>query len=108
MEDSVVADSNRAIEPKMQYTGKVIKVSLAGAVIDIGMEKPAVLHISQIVAAENTPVKRVEDVLKINDEVNVWVKRVAKKDGEERIELLHIRGLAAPDRTINRSALSNT
>ena len=58
MDDSVVADTNRTIEPKMQYTGKVIKVSLAGAVIDIGMEKPAVLHISQIVSPDNSPVKR--------------------------------------------------
>ena len=37
MDNSVVADTNRTIEPKMQFTGKVIKVSLAGAVIDIGI-----------------------------------------------------------------------
>lgn len=94
MDDSVVADSNRAIEPKMQYTGKVIKVSLAGAVIDIGMEKPAVLHISQIVSPDNTPVKRVEDVLTVGSDVQVWVKRVMKKDGEERVELTMLQPLA--------------
>lgn len=100
MDNNIAADSNRTIEPKMQFTGKVVKVSLAGAVIDIGLDKPAVLHISQIVAAENTPVKRVEDVLKINDEVNVWVKRVAKKDGEERIELTMVQPLALEWREI--------
>ena len=94
MEDSVVADSNRAIEPKMQYTGKVVKVSLAGAVIDIGMEKPAVLHISQIVSPDNTPVKRVEDILTVGGDVQVWVKRVMKKDGEERVELTMLQPLA--------------
>jgi len=100
MDNNIAADSNRTIEPKMQFTGKVVKVSLAGAVIDIGIDKPAVLHISQIVAADNTPVKRVEDVLKLNDEVNVWVKRVAKKDGEERIELTMIQPLALEWREI--------
>jgi predicted RNA-binding protein with RPS1 domain len=94
MDDSVVADSNRAIEPKMQYTGKVIKVSLAGAVIDIGMEKPAVLHISQIVSSDNSPVKRVEDILTVGGDVQVWVKRVMKKDGEERVELTMLQPLA--------------
>jgi predicted RNA-binding protein with RPS1 domain len=94
MDDSVVADTNRAIEPKMQYTGKVIKVSLAGAVIDIGMEKPAVLHISQIVSPDNSPVKRVEDILTVGSDVQVWVKRVMKKDGEERVELTMLQPLA--------------
>jgi predicted RNA-binding protein with RPS1 domain len=100
MDNNVAADSNRTIEPKMQFTGKVTKVSLAGAVIDIGLEKPAVLHISQIVAADAAPVKRVEDVLKVNDEVKVWVKRVAKKDGEERVELTMIQPLALEWREI--------
>jgi predicted RNA-binding protein with RPS1 domain len=94
MDDSVVADTNRAIEPKMQYTGKVIKVSLAGAVIDIGLEKPAVLHISQIVTPDNTPVKRVEDVLTVGSDVQVWIKRVMKKDGEDRVELTMLQPLA--------------
>ena len=93
MDNNIDADSNRTIEPKMQFTGKVVKVSLAGAVIDIGIGKPAVLHISQIVTTDNDGVKRVEDILKENDDVNVWVKRVSKKDGEERIELTMIQPL---------------
>jgi ribosomal protein S1 len=100
MDNNIAADSNRTIEAKMQFTGKVVKVSLAGAVIDIGVGKPAVLHISQIVAPDNSAVKRVEDVLKVDDEVNVWVKRVAKKDGEERIELTMIQPLALEWREI--------
>ncbi len=100
MDNNIAADTNRTIEPKTQFTGKVVKVSLAGAVIDIGLGKPAVLHISQIVAADSAPVKRVEDVLKVGDEINVWVKRIAKKDGEERIELTMLQPLALEWREI--------
>jgi predicted RNA-binding protein with RPS1 domain len=89
MESSVVADTSRTIEvkQKMQFTGKVVKIRLAGAVVDIGLEKPAVLHISQIVAPDNQPIKRVEDVLQVGQQVEVWVKKITRKDGDERIEL---------------------
>jgi len=100
MDNNIAADINRTIEPKMEFTGKVVKVSLAGAVLDIGVGKPAVLHISQIVSADNSAVKRVEDVLKVNEDVKVWVKRIAKKDGEERIELTMIQPLALEWREI--------
>jgi small subunit ribosomal protein S1 len=93
MDMSVVADANRTIEPKMQFTGKVIKTRLAGAVVDIGIGKPAVLHISQVVAPEGTQIKRIEDVLKEGEQIEVWVKKVARKDGEERIELTMVRPL---------------
>ena len=93
MDMSVVADSNRTIEPKMHFTGKVIKTRLAGAVIDIGVGKPAVLHISQVVAPEGAQIKRIEDVLKEGEEIEVWVKKVARKDDEERIELTMLRPL---------------
>ncbi len=95
MEDSVVADTNRAIEvkQKMQFTGTVTKIRLAGAVIDIGLGKPAVLHVSQIIAPDNQPIKRVEDVLQPGQQIEVWVKKVARKDEEERIELTMIKPL---------------
>jgi ribosomal protein S1 len=62
MESNIVADTDRAMElrPKMQFSGTVAKIRLAGAVIDLGLGKPAVLHISQIVAPDNQPIKRVE------------------------------------------------
>lgn len=100
MDNNIAADTNRTIEPKMEFMGKVIKVSLAGAVLDIGVGKPAFLHISQIVSADTSAVKRVEDVLKVNDEVKVWVKRISRKDGEERIELTMIQPLALEWREI--------
>lgn len=95
MESNVVADIDRAMEirPKMQLNGTVSKIRLAGAVIDVGLGKPAVLHISQIVAPENQPIKRVEDILKEGQQIEVWVKKVVRKDDEERIELTMIHPL---------------
>jgi small subunit ribosomal protein S1 len=95
MDSNVVADTDRAMEirPKMQFNGTVSKIRLAGAVIDVGLGKPAVLHISQIVAPDNQPIKRVEDVLKEGQQIEVWVKKVVRKDDEERIELTMIHPL---------------
>jgi len=47
--DEAVEDGkNGGIKIKEQFAGKVLKLSLAGALIDIGKEIPAVIHISQI------------------------------------------------------------
>jgi ribosomal protein S1 len=76
-----------ALEPKTKMNGKVLKTTLAGALIDIGQSLPGVLHISQI---SETPVNKVEDVLKEGQEVTVWVKRVRK----DRVELTMVEPLA--------------
>ena len=65
---------------KTKLSGKVIKITLAGALVDVGQEVPGVLHISQI---QKDPVNKVEDVLSIGQNVETWVKRVKK----DRIEL---------------------
>ena len=62
------------IKPKRRFDGKITKVELAGARIDIGAEQEALLHISQIKA--DRPVSRVADVLKEGDLITVWVKQV--------------------------------
>ena len=76
-----------ALEPKTKLNGKILKTTLAGALVDIGQSLPGVLHISQI---SETPVNKVEDVLKEGQEVTVWVKRVRK----DRVELTMIEPLA--------------
>lgn len=85
MDSSVAENTNNPpeIKRKDQFVGKVVKIGLAGAVIDIGVGSPAALHVSQILAPDNEPIKRVEDVLEIGQEIDVWVRRV--KDG--RVEL---------------------
>ena len=75
-----------AIELKTKLTGKVLKTTLAGALIDVGQPIPGVLHISQI---QKDPVNKVEDVIKEGQTVDVWVRK-ARKD---RIELTMIEPL---------------
>lgn len=64
------------LERKMHRTGKVIKTSKAGVIVDIGVEKPALLHISQIISSSDAPIKRVEDVIKEGQTLDVWVRNV--------------------------------
>jgi small subunit ribosomal protein S1 len=74
------------IKPKTQLTGKVVKITLAGAIVDLGQAVPGVVHISQL---QSEPVKRVEDVVEIGKEITAWVRK-AKSD---RIELTMIEPL---------------
>ena len=76
------------IKRKMHFTGTVTKTTLAGALVDIGLETPGVIHISQL---QKEPVNKVEDVVKVGDTVEVWVRRVDKNKG--RIELTMIEPL---------------
>jgi predicted RNA-binding protein with RPS1 domain len=76
------------INRKDRFTGTVVKTMLAGAVIDIGLDAPGILHISQL---QQEPVNKVEDVLEVGQQVDVWVKRVFPK--KNRVELTMIEPL---------------
>lgn len=114
MESSVAADTDRTeeiieqnesnssegeIKSKMHFTGTVIKTGLAGAILDLGDGHKGLIHISQIVP-ENTaePIKRVDDVLKVGQTVDVWVKKVK----DNRIELTMIKPLDLEWRDIKK------
>jgi small subunit ribosomal protein S1 len=85
--DAQPENSTSELKTKVHFTGKVVKTSLAGALVDIGEKSPAYLHVSQLPpAAEGTP-KSVEELLKPGQEIDVWVKRV--KEG--RIELTMVK-----------------
>lgn len=75
--------TNNELKPKMQLRGKVLKTSLAGALVDIGRDKPALLHIARIIAEEKGPTRKIDTVLKEGQELDVWVKRVTS----DRVEL---------------------
>lgn len=87
--DQTVPGSINEIERKMHFIGKVVKTTLAGAIVDIGMEVPGVVHISQL---QREPVKRLEDVIQVGQTVDVWVRRVIPK--KKRIDLTMIEPLA--------------
>ena len=76
------------LKRKQHFTGTVITTTLAGAVVDIGLDTPGVVHISQL---QSEPVNRVEDVVQPGKTVEVWVRRVFPK--KKRIELTMIKPL---------------
>jgi len=69
-----------SIKPKDKFEGKVLKTSLQGALIDISCPLPAFLHISQVIDPANPDavLKTLDDVIKVDDVVTVWVRRVLK------------------------------
>lgn len=75
-----------ALQPKAHLTGKVIKTTIAGAVLDVGLKIPGVVHISQL---SKQAVNRVEDIVKVGDSVDVWVRRVR----DDRVELTMVEPL---------------
>lgn len=85
------------ITRKMHFKGKVIKTTLAGAVIDIGMDKPGVVHIANL---SSKHVNRVDEVVTKGQEVDVWVRQV-KKDANH-IDLTMIEPLALDWRDIKK------
>ncbi len=68
-----------SLKPKMKFEGQVTKVELSGARIDIGAERDAFLHISELQPGK--VVTRVADILKEGDIVTVWIKQVKPSEG---------------------------
>lgn len=75
----------KEIQTKERYTGTVLKTMLQGALIDIGSEIPAFIHISQAVknGDPKTQINSIEEVLENGQKLEFWVKRIRK----DRIEL---------------------
>ncbi|MFG6318807.1 MAG: polyribonucleotide nucleotidyltransferase [Clostridia bacterium] len=78
---TIIEEITREIELNGIYTGKVARIMNFGAFIDLGGGKEGLLHISKI---SNERVNKVEDVLKIGDEVTVKVYEI---DNQGRINL---------------------
>ncbi|MCD6424980.1 MAG: S1 RNA-binding domain-containing protein [Anaerolineales bacterium] len=78
------------LEPKMKVAGKVLKTSLAGAIVDVGVGFPGVIHISKISKAS---VSRVADVLKEGQEIEVWVQRVDPEAKKIELTMLEPLGM---------------
>lgn len=85
------------IKRKTHFTGTVMKTTLAGAIVDIGMDVPGVVHISQL---QKDPVNRVEDVVQVGQSVDVWVRRVYPQ--KSRIELTMVKPLDLEWREIKK------
>ena len=78
-------EQEKEIKAKERYTGTVLKTTLQGALVDIGSEKPAFIHISQAVKEDDPKIQinSIEEVLEKGQQLEFYVKRVRK----DRIEL---------------------
>lgn len=72
LDEVVVPAGIDDLKRKMKLKGTVARLDLYGAFINIGLDMPAVLHISHL----GKRVNRVSDVLSKGDEVEVWIDRV--------------------------------
>jgi ribosomal protein S1 len=75
-----------SLQPRSKVRGTVIRVTLAGAVVDIGQRVPGVIHISQL---QQGPVNKVDDVIREGQVVEAWVRRLRN----DRIELTMVEPL---------------
>ena len=78
------------LEPKMKVAGKILKTSLAGAVVDVGVGVPGVIHISKI---SKDVVTRVADVLKEGQDVEVWIQRADPENKKIELTMLEPLGM---------------
>jgi len=98
----IAPSSISEVKPKMHFKGKVVKVALAGALVDIGLDTPGMVHIYQL---QKEPVNRVEEVIQEGQEVDVWVRRVAAK--KSRVELTMIEPLGLDWNEIKQDMVIN-
>jgi small subunit ribosomal protein S1 len=68
--DVTAPSSIEELAPRMELRGKVTRLELTGAFVDIGVGTDAFLHISQL---NQSNVRNVSDVLKVDDEITVYV-----------------------------------
>ena len=89
-----------ALQPKTHLKGKVIKTTIAGAIVDIGQKVPGVIHISQL---KKDSVNRVEDVIQVGQTIDIWVRRAH----DDRIELTMVEPLKFEWREMKPDMLVN-
>ena len=63
----------------MVMSGKVVNILSFGAQVELGPNKKGLIHISKLT---DSHVGKVEDVLKLGDEVTVKVIKVDQRDGK--------------------------
>jgi predicted RNA-binding protein with RPS1 domain len=89
--DGVEADviatptSIEELEPKTKVKGKVTRLELYGAFVDIGVGTNALVHISKL---DKDHVNRVSDVLTEGQEIEVWIDKVDPEQGQIMVTMV--------------------
>lgn len=87
---TTTATSINDLKPKMELRGKVKRIELFGAFVDVGVGVDGLVHISQL---QEEPVNNVKDVLSEGDEVTVYVRKVDTNQGRIDLTLLKPPGM---------------
>lgn len=73
------------LQPNQKLKGTIKKLELFGAIVDIGIPQPGLIHISQL---KKGRVNNVSDVVDAGQEVTVWVRRVDEDSGRVELTML--------------------
>ena len=92
-----VDGADEAQAGKEKLTGTVTGLTLAGALVDIGKEKPGFVHLARV---QENRVNKLEDVLKVGQEVQVWVLR--EDDRRDHIDLTMLEPLGMEWRELHK------
>ncbi len=87
------------LESRQQLSGKIKNITSFGAFVDLGLPQDGLIHISEL---SRRKVEKVEDVVSVGQDVDVWVKKVDRKRG--RISLTMIKPIARRIRDIEEDA----
>jgi small subunit ribosomal protein S1 len=72
------------IKPGHVYTGKVVKLEKFGAFVDIGAERPGMVHISEMATYR---VEEVSEIAKVGDEIQVKVLGVDPRKKQIKLSI---------------------
>jgi len=72
------------LKPHQVYTGKVVKVERFGAFVDIGAERPGMVHISELASYR---VEDVSEIVKLGDTVQVKVLAVDPRKKQIKLSI---------------------
>jgi small subunit ribosomal protein S1 len=72
------------LKPHQVYTGKVVKIERFGAFVDIGAERPGMVHISELASYR---VEDVSEIVKLGDTVQVKVLAVDSHKKQIRLSI---------------------
>lgn len=74
-----------------KLSGRVTRIELYGAFVDVGLEQEGLVHISRLNRGRTN---RVDEVVKLGQEVEAWVHRISSADPQ--LELTMIQPVALP------------
>lgn len=74
----------KEIQPEMAVKGKIVRLETFGAFVEIGAERPGLVHVSEL---SHSYVKVPSEVVKVGDEVDVKVLEVDRKKKQIKLSM---------------------